>query len=140
MQNTIYNQLRPFLHLAYNNLYSKSGFPFYDIIKVDETKFRVDIATAGFKREELDVYTDKGMLIIKGEPSDCGCMDDEGCSDCFKGEQYITRTIKRKPFTREFSLGEYVEVKSASYNDGILSISLERVIPEEQKPNKINIK
>jgi molecular chaperone IbpA len=105
-----------------------STFPHYDIVKVSENEYRIDLAVAGFSRDNLDVSAEANVLTIKGtkstEPTD---------------ETFVHRGIAKRQFTKQFSLGEQLRVEGASMEDGILRIGLFREIPEHLKPSIIHI-
>lgn len=103
------------------------NYPPYNIRKTGETAYAIDIAVAGFKRDELDISLEDGVLTVVG---------------AIKAEtkdEYIHKGIADRAFTRKFTLADNVLVKYANITDGILSIDLERIIPEEKKAKKIAI-
>ena len=85
------------------------------------------MAVAGFKKSELDIELEKNILTIKGE------------SDSSEKQQLVHQGIASRSFHRRFSVSDNVEVRGASLEDGILSIHMEEVVPEEEKPKKIEI-
>lgn len=103
------------------------NWPPFDTVKLSDDRYRITMAVAGFKRDELDISTQENMLIIKGERK----SDAEG--------EYLHRGIAYRPFIRRFELAEHVQVKSAQLADGLLTIALEREIPEAMKPRRIDI-
>jgi len=103
------------------------NWPPFDTIKLSDDRYRITMAVAGFKRDELDISTQENMLIIKGERK----SDVEG--------EYLHRGIAYRPFVRRFELAEHVQVKGAQLADGLLTIALEREIPEAMKPRRIEI-
>ena len=107
-----------------------SSFPPYNVKKVDEDNYLVELAVAGYPKEDLEVTVDKDTLIIK---TCCETNDDEEIEFLHKG-------IVRRNFTQTFTLGEYMVVKSASMEDGLLTVKIEREVPEEAKPKTIRIK
>ena len=111
-----------------SKLNSKPNYPPYNIVKSGED-YRIEISMAGFKVEDIDVEVKDNTLTISAEHTDEK-----------KGVEYIHKGISEKDFTKTFALAEYVEVKDAVVLDGILVISLEKNIPEEEKPKKIAIK
>ncbi len=108
---------------------SATNYPPYNVIKVDEDNFVVELAVAGFGKTDIDVLTADGKLTVKGELS----TED---SD----SKFIHRGIAARKFTREWALGEYMEVKAAELKDGMLKIDIVRILPEEKKPKTIKIK
>jgi molecular chaperone IbpA len=107
---------------------TKQSYPPYDIIRLGEDSYLLKLATAGFSREDLEITVNNGTLVITGEKTE---------ADEYK---YLHKGIGMRKFTRTFALGEYMEVVSASVEDGILHINVKREIPEEKKPKKITIK
>jgi molecular chaperone IbpA len=104
------------------------SYPPYNIFKVEDDVFRVDLALAGFDKKDVEVSVDNGTLIIKGE------IGTEDASEA------LHKGIATRKFTRTFALGEYIEVISAEFKNGMLSITVERIVPEEKKPKTIKIK
>lgn len=107
---------------------STVSYPPYNVVKIDEDNYRLDLAVAGFSKKDVDVTVQDGALIIKGEVAE---KDDT---------ETVYRGIATRKFTRSFALGEYMEVEAAKMDNGILSIPITRVIPEEKKPKSITVK
>jgi molecular chaperone IbpA len=105
---------------------SKDNYPPHNIIKVDEHRYLVELAVAGFKESDLTIEVKDRTLFVSGEQSG-------------SGRDYIHKGISAKKFNRTFRLSEYVEVKGADLADGILAINLEVVVPEEKRPRQIEI-
>jgi molecular chaperone IbpA len=103
-------------------------YPFYNIKKLDENKYAIEMAVAGFGKSNIDITLADNKLIIKGLSH-----TDE------KDEEYLYRGISQKPFTRMFALSDQVQVNSSELVNGILKIYLEKMIPEEKKPKKIEV-
>jgi len=108
---------------------SATNYPPYNVIKVDEDNFVVELAVAGFSKTDIDVSTADGKLTVKGELS---TEDNDS--------KFIHRGIAARKFTREWALGEYMEVKAAELKDGMLKIDIVRILPEEKKPKTIKVK
>jgi molecular chaperone IbpA len=108
---------------------SATNYPPYNVIKVDEDNFVVELAVAGFAKTDIDLSTADGKLIVKGELT---TEDNDS--------KFIHRGIAARKFTREWALGEYMEVKAAELKDGMLKIDIVRILPEEKKPKTIKIK
>ena len=102
-------------------------YPPFDLTSDGEDRYRITLAVAGFKPEEVDITAQQNLLIVSGRKQD----ED--------GSRYIHRGIAARAFERRFGLADHVRVKSADLKDGILSIELEREIPEEKKPRRIEI-
>ena len=111
-----------------SNKKTTSQFPPYNVKKVDEDNYVVELAVAGYEREDIDVTVDKDTLIIKSEREN----DDKA--------DYLNKGIAGRNFTQTFTLGEYMIVKSASLENGLLSVKIERELPESAKPRQIKIK
>ena len=104
-----------------------TGFPPFNIVKKSDTIFRIEIALAGFKEEDLNINYQEGVLTVTGDKDK---SDDEG---------YIHRGISGRKFTRKFTLADDIVVKEAELADGMLTIRLERIIPEEKRARTIEI-
>jgi molecular chaperone IbpA len=102
------------------------SYPPYNIKKVDENKYVIEVAVAGFGKQDLEIEMQEGNLTIKGSTK----SDDE---------DYIYKGIADRAFTRSFALADSVEIKNADLVNGMLKIWLERFIPEEKLPKKIEI-
>ena len=107
----------------------QSNYPPYNVVKHTDDLFTIEVAVAGFTEGEINVELDNRTLIIKGENKRLDSVDVE----------YLHHGISSRDFTREFPLAEHIEVANASIKDGILSVLLERKIPEEKKPKAIAI-
>ena len=107
---------------------SQTAFPPVNVIKTDEYNFIVELAIAGYKLDEIEITTEKNSLKVIGKKTE---EDDR---------VYLVKGIAGRKFSRQFVLSDTVVVRDAVLADGVLSIHLENVIPEEQKPRKIEIK
>ena len=106
------------------------NYPPYNIIKHDESTFEVQVAVAGFSKGEVEVAVNDGNLVITGERRPEAQL---------VGTEYLHQGISARRFVRTFSLADYVEVVDASSQDGILSVRLERRLPDAMKPKTIAI-
>lgn len=104
-----------------------STFPNYNIKKTDENTYVIELAVAGFGKQDIELVLEDGILTIKGQVT-----SDEAADYLFKG-------IADRAFTRKFTLADTVEVKNADLFNGMLKIWLERFIPENKRPKKIEI-
>jgi molecular chaperone IbpA len=104
------------------------SFPPHNIIKLKDTHYVVELAIAGFSKEDIEITAEDGTLTIKGEKKE---KDVE--------VTYLHRGIGTRSFTKQLTIADTVEVKGAEFKDGILRIGLENVIPEHKKPRKIEI-
>ena len=120
----IWNEIERLSAVADNKTY-----PPHNVVKHDDTHYSVELALAGYGKEQLTVEVKEGLLIIKGDNK----MDTETDST------YIHKGISTKKFTRTFRLSEHVVVDGADYVDGLLVIDLKVVIPEEKRPRTIEI-
>lgn len=102
-------------------------YPPHNLVSVDENWSIIEMAVAGFTEEDITIELDKGVLTITGDRPPAA-------------RKYVYQGIALRKFTKQFRLAEYVNVKEASMINGILSIHLERNIPEDKKPQKIKIK
>ena len=105
-----------------------TGYPPYNIERTDENAYRIDIAVAGFRPEELNVEVKENLLTVTGRKA---ANDDQ--------RQYLHRGLAERNFERRFQLADYVVVVDASLADGLLSIALKRELPEALKPRQIAI-
>ena len=103
-------------------------YPPHNVVKIDDDSFLVELAVAGFSIEDLNIETVENSLVVTGEHAE----DD--------AREYTHKGISTRRFTRKFTLAEYVNVGEASLANGILSIALERVIPDVKKPRTSAIK
>jgi molecular chaperone IbpA len=104
------------------------SYPPFNIVKIDDDNFCIDVAVAGFSKDDLSVSVEDQTLIVKGD------------IETDKEDNFIHKGIATRKFTRTFSLAEYIEVKSAEVENGMLCIMLEREVPEAKKPKQIKIK
>lgn len=108
---------------------SQQKYPPYNIIKTGESTYLIELAVAGFKEEDLDIELHDGVLTIKGDVT----TDEED-------SEYIYRGIAARGFERKFTLADTVVVDSVTLIQGMLTVNLVNVIPEEKKPRKIQIR
>jgi molecular chaperone IbpA len=106
------------------------SYPPYDIEKTGENGYRITLAAAGFTADELEITAMPNLLIVTGRKAHA---DEEN------GRTYLHRGIAARNFERKFELAEYVVVKAATYDSGMLSIDLAREVPEALKPRRIDI-
>lgn len=106
------------------------NYPPFDLIRSGENEYRIDLAVAGFKPEEIDITAQQNVLIVTGGKSD----EPES-----KGADYVYRGIATRSFERRFALADHIQVRGADLKDGLLSIDLVCEIPEAMKPKKIDI-
>ena len=111
---------------------TNQNYPPYNIVKHNDDKFVIELAVAGFREGDINITVDKSVLTIEGEQI-------ESLDELEQQHEYVHRGISSRNFTRTFTLADHVEVKEAKSENGILSITLERKVPEELKPKKIAI-
>jgi molecular chaperone IbpA len=125
-------------HLAKaHEAYAKAipGYPPYNIVKTDENKYCIEMAVAGFGKNNLDIEVANGTLTIKG-----GWSMDDMANETVNPTSYIYKGIADRAFTRKFTLADTVEVKNAELINGMLKLWLENIIPDHKKPKKVDIK
>lgn len=107
---------------------NSQSYPPYDLLKLDEDTYKLSIAVAGFSKDDISVTVENGSLVIKGEITEA------------TDAEVVHKGIASRKFVRSFALGEYMEVTGADLKDGMLNISIDRIVPEEKKPKTIKIK
>jgi molecular chaperone IbpA len=108
----------------------QENYPPFDLIKKGENDYCIQLAVAGFTRDEIDITAQQNVLLVSGRKKD---EADGGGSD------FIYRGIANRSFERRFALADHIQVTGADLRDGLLSIELVREIPEAMKPRKISI-
>lgn len=106
-----------------------TNYPPYNIVKHSEDKFAIELAVAGFKNGDIDVQVERNQLTVTGEQS----------VNLDQQVEYLHHGISSRSFTRTWTLADHVVISGAEVANGILTINLERIIPEDQKPKKIAI-
>ena len=109
---------------------SGTNYPPYNIIKSDDTNYSIEIAVAGFSKDDIEIETKENTLTIKS------LSRPEGDDD----KNYLHKGISNRAFKRSFTIADDVVVNGASYENGMLIVALERIIPEEKQPRLIEIK
>ena len=133
-----FNQLTPYavgfdrvfdqLNAYVTNNVTSTGFPPYNIRKDGDYNYVIEMALAGFGKKDIEVEVKEGLLTVRSVKE-----NDENDSNIYRGISY-------RKFNRKFTLADDVEVNDASLENGMLTISLERIVPEEKKPRTITIK
>jgi len=108
---------------------TNGNYPPHNIVKYNETHYGIEVAVAGFTKEEINVTVDQDQLTIIGKQH---ITDDS--------KEYLHRGLAARDFEQTFTLAEYMEVKGAEVKDGMLKIQIERIIPEALRPRHIEIK
>ena len=106
---------------------AEDNYPLYNIERVDQDRFRISVALAGFSPDEISLTAEQNVLTLEGRKAER------------EGRDFLYRGISARPFKRQFTLADHVEVKGASFENGLLVIELVREIPEAMKPRKIEI-
>ena len=140
---SIFNQLRP-LSVGYDDIFSNFermfeddfrvpsiNYPPYNIVKTGTNKYDIEVALAGYNKKDIDVSYEDNMLHIKSKKEDKEDKDEDGV---------IHKGIAKRYFSKSFTIADDVEVKGAELKDGLLKVSLERIVPESKKPRTIDIK
>ena len=117
-----------FQRLMHSPTQQESGYPPYNIRKVDEYKYIIEIALAGFSEDDIEVEVADGTLTVRSTESKETAQ-----------QQYVHRGIAKRAFSKAWTLSDDMVVKSAEFNNGLLNITLEKVVPEEKKPRIIPI-
>jgi len=109
---------------------NQENYPPFDLIRLGDNDYRIELAVAGFKPGEIDITAQQNVLIVSGRKN-------EESSE--KGSDFIYRGIANRSFERRFALADHIQVRGADLRDGLLAIELKREIPEAMKPKKISI-
>lgn len=122
-----FDRLASMLDTAFRNEAHSAGYPPYNIEALDETRYAITLAVAGFERQELELQVEGGVLTVSGNKAE----EDT--------REYLYRGIANRAFERRFNLAEHVEVSGAELANGLLTIRLLKKVPEAMKPRRINI-
>ena len=137
---SVWNSLRPF-SVGFDSIFDRffdmdltrdSGYPPYNIRKINEAQYVIEIALAGFSKDDIEVEVTEGSLTIRSKKLD---EKEEDTSE----DSYVHKGIAKRTFLRCWTLSDDIFVKGADLKDGMLVINLEKVIPEEKKPRLITI-
>jgi len=144
---SIFNNLRP-LTVGFDNVFDQleymmedrffekgtvANFPPYNIVKTGENTYDVELALAGFNKNDIEVEYRENQLTVKSKKQ-------EKADETDPDGNMIHRGISKRMFSRSFTIANDVEVKGAELKDGLLKVSLERIIPEHKKAKTIEIK
>ena len=142
---SIFNQLRPVtvgLDNAFDHfermfdtdfLSTMPSFPHYNIVKTADNQYNVEIALAGYSKKDIEIELKEGVLTVKSVKS----KEEKEVED---NNGVLHQGIAKRYFSKSFTIADDVEVKGAELKDGLLKISMERIIPEHRKAKTINIK
>ena len=99
-----------------------SNYPPYNLVTVSNVESRLELALAGFKKAEVNVYTQDGKLFVEGQKEDKET-----------GTEYVHRGVAQRSFTRSWTLSDETEVRSVTFEDGLLSITLGKIVPDHHQ-------
>ena len=141
---SIFNNLRPltvgfddmfdhFEHMMDDSFFGRSvaNFPPYNIVKTGDNTYDVELALAGFNKKDIEIEYKENVLTVKSKKQE-ETKDEDG--------NIIHRGISKRMFSKSFTIANDVEVKGAELKDGLLTVSMERIIPEHKKAKTITIK
>ena len=141
---SIFNNLRPitvgfddmfdhFEHMMDDSFFGRSvaNFPPYNIVKTGDNTYDVELALAGFNKKDIEIEYKENVITVKSKKQE-ETKDEDG--------NIIHRGISKRMFSKSFTIANDVEVKGAELKDGLLKVSMERIIPEHKKAKLINIK
>ena len=139
---SIFNQLRP-LSVGFDDVFDHfesmfdydtvnvSNYPPYNIVKTGDNKFDIEVALAGFNKKDINVTSENGMLTIESKQEDKS-KDKDG--------EVLHKGISKRYFKKSFTIADDVEIKGAELKDGMLRVSMEKIVPEAKKLKTIDIK
>lgn len=141
---SIFNQLRP-VTIGFDNVFdhfermiendfklSIPNFPPYNIVKTGKNTYDIELALAGYNKKDITIDLEEGILSIKSIKVEEKEMEED--------EGILHKGIAKRHFSKSFTISDDVEVKGAELKDGLLKVSLERIVPEHKKPKTITIK
>ena len=142
---SIFNQLRP-LSVGFDDVFNHFesmfdedfrlptvNYPPYNIVKTGTNKYDIEVALAGFNKKDINVLVENGVLTIEYKTSNKDDSKDEDGNTIYKG-------ISKRYFKRSFTIADDVEIKGAELKDGLLKVSMEKIVPESKKLKTIEIK
>ena len=140
---SIFNQLRP-LSVGFDDVFDHfesmfdgptltigSNYPPYNIVKTGDNKFDIEVALAGFNKKDINVTSENGMLTIESKQEDKS-EDKDG--------EVLHKGISKRYFKKSFTIADDVEITGANLKDGMLRVSMEKIIPDAKKLKTIEIK
>jgi len=138
---SIFNQLRPF-SVGFDDMFDQfdsmvsmgtSNYPPYNIVKTDKNNYDVEIALAGFNKKDISVEVENGILTIE-------TIKDDQEKEVEENNGILHKGISKRYFKKQFTIAKDVKVNGAELKDGLLKVSMERIIPEAMKLKKITVK
>ena len=145
---SIFNQLRP-LTVGFDDTFrhfesmfdhqldhiQTTAFPHYNIVKMDKNKYDIQIALAGYNKKDIDISLEEGVLSVESKK-----IDDKTTEKVDSEGEILHKGIAKRYFKKSFTIADDVKVTGAELKDGLLRVSLERVVPEHKKARTISIK
>lgn len=125
-----YDTLFDSLVSGINSSVNAGNYPPFNIIKKGDDAYCIELAVAGFKRDEIEINLERHVLTVTGSHADTQLPE---------GWESLHAGISSRSFSRQFTLAEHIVVNGATYEDGILTINLAQIVPEELKPKRIQI-
>ena len=109
-----------YLSNVFGASFQETNYPPYNLIQINNTESRLELALAGFKQEEINVYTEYGKIIVKGEKNN---KEEEA--------KYVVQGLAQRNFERAWTLSDDTEVRSVTFENGLLTVDLQKVVPEK---------
>ena len=138
---SIFNQLRPF-SVGFDDMFDhfdsmvsmgSSNYPPYNIVKTDKNSYNVEIALAGFNKKDISVEVENGILTIES-------IKDKNTKEVEDNDGILHKGISKRYFKKQFTIADDVKVNGAELKDGLLKVSMEKIIPEARKLKQITVK
>ena len=143
---SIFNQLRPY-SVGFDDVFDHFGrmfddslfdvstpnYPPYNIVKIKDNKYNIEVALAGYGKKDIDITYENNMLTIKS-------VKDEQEKEVEENEGVLHKGIAKRMFSKSFTIADDCKVTGAELKDGLLKVSLEKIIPDHKKARTINIK
>tara|TARA_B000000609_G_C24173718_1_gene352235 strand:+ start:709 stop:1137 length:429 start_codon:yes stop_codon:yes gene_type:complete len=138
---SIFNQLRPF-SVGFDDMFDhfdsmvsmgSSNYPPYNIVKTDKNNYNVEIALAGFNKKDISVEVENGILTIES-------IKDKDTKEVEDNDGILHKGISKRYFKKQFTIADDVKVNGAELKDGLLKVSMEKIIPEARKLRQITVK
>ena len=111
-----------YLNRLFNQRETTTNYPPFNLVQVSNVESRLELALAGFKKEEVNVYTEYGKLFVEGQKEDKET-----------DTTYVHRGVAQRSFTRSWTLSDETEIRSVVFEDGLLSITLGKIVPDHHK-------
>jgi len=138
---SIFNQLRPF-SVGFDDMFDhfdsmvsmgSSNYPPYNIVKTDKNSYNIEIALAGFNKKDISVEVENGILTIES-------IKDKDTKEVEDNDGILHKGISKRYFKKQFTIADDVKVNGAELKDGLLKVSMEKIIPEARKLRQITVK